>query len=87
MSEEQTKQTTEEQSPVHPETLQERVDKAYIATGYTLLNGGSDNILMINGTKGENKTDVLMTFDGAKEMVDQLESETKPKEEVKDGGE
>ena len=74
-------------SPLAPDSLQERVDKAYIATGYTLLNGGSDNILMINGTKAENKTDVLMTFAGAKEMVDQLESETKPKEEVKDGGE
>jgi hypothetical protein len=84
MSEEQTKQTTEEQNPVHPETLQERVNKAYIANGYTLLNGGSDNILMINGTKGENKADILMTWDGAKEMVDQLESETKPKEEKSD---
>ena len=74
-------------SPLAPDSLQERVDKAYIANGYTLLNGGSDNILMINGTKGENKADLLMTWEGAKEMVDQLESETKPKEEVKDGGE
>lgn len=75
---------SEEQNPVHPETLQERVNNAYIANGYTLLNGGSDNILMINGTKGENKADILMTWDGAKEMVDQLESETKPKEEKSD---
>jgi hypothetical protein len=72
-------------SPLAPDTLQERVDKAYIASGYTLLNGGSDNILMINGTKGENKADLLMTWEGAKEMVEQLESETKPKEEAKDG--
>jgi hypothetical protein len=72
-------------SPLAPDTLQERVDKAYIASGYTLLNGGSDNILMINGTKGENKADLLMTWEGAKEMVEQLESETQPKEELKDG--
>ena len=71
-------------SPLAPDSLQERVDKAYIASGYTLLNGGSDNILMINGTKGENKADLLMTWEGAKEMVEQLESETKPKEEAKD---
>ena len=71
-------------SPLAPDSLQERVDKAYIASGYTLLNGGVDNILMINGTKGENKADLLMTWEGAKEMVDQLESETKPKEEAKD---
>ena len=72
-------------STLAPDSLQERVDKAYIASGYTLLNGGVDNILMINGTKGESKADLLMTWEGAKEMVDQLESETKPKEEVKDG--
>ena len=84
MSEETNEQPA---SPLAPESLQERVDKAYIANGYTLLNGGSDNILMINGTKGENKADLLMTWEGAKEMVGQLESETKPKEEVKDGGE
>ena len=72
-------------SPLAPDSLQERVDKAYIASGYTLLNGGVDNILMINGTKGENKADLLMTWEGAKEMVEQLESETKPKEEAKDG--
>ena len=74
-------------SPLAPDSLQERVDKAYIASGYTLLNGGSDNILMINGTKGEGKADLLMTWEGAKEMVEQLESETKPKEEAKDGEE
>ena len=74
-------QTNETASPLAPDTLQERVDKAYIANGYTLLNGGSDNILMINGSKGDSKADILMTFEGAKEMVEQLAPETKPKEE------
>lgn len=69
------------------DTLQERVDKAYIAKGYTLLNGGTDNILMIQGEKNEANADILMTWEGAKEMVEQLAPETKPKEEVKDDGE
>jgi hypothetical protein len=71
-------------SPLAPETLQERVDKAYIAKGYTLLNGGTDNILMIQGEKNETTADILMTFDGIKEMVDQLEPDTQPKEEKND---
>ena len=79
---EETNQTT---SPLAPETLQERVDKAYIATGYTILNGGTDNILMIGGEKDGNRSDILMTFEGAKEMVDQLGPDTQPKEDKKDG--
>jgi hypothetical protein len=71
-------------SPLAPETLQDRVDKAYIAKGYTLLNGGTDNILMIQGEKNETTADILMTFDGIKEMVDQLEPDTQPKEEKND---
>jgi hypothetical protein len=77
---EQTEQTA---SPLAPDSLQERVDKAYIAKGYTLLNGGTDNILMIQGEKGETNADILMTFEGAKEMVEQLAPETQPKEEEK----
>jgi hypothetical protein len=76
---EQTEQTA---SPLAPDSLQERVDKAYIAKGYTLLNGGTDNILMIQGEKGEANADILMTFEGAKEMVDQLAPETAPKKET-----
>ena len=71
-------------SPLAPESLQERVDKAYIAKGYTLLNGGVDNILMIQGEKNEANADILMTWEGAKEMVEQLAPETQPKEEVKE---
>jgi hypothetical protein len=78
-----TKPTTTEENPMNPETLQERVDKAYIAKGYTLLNGGSDNILMIQGEKNEKNADILMTFEGIKEMVGQLEPDTLPKEEEK----
>jgi hypothetical protein len=77
---EQTEQTA---SPLAPDSLQERVDKAYIAKGYTLLNGGTDNILMIQGEKNEATADILMTFEGAKEMIEQLAPETQPKEEEK----
>lgn len=79
-----TKQINESASPMAPETLKDRVDKAYIAKGYTLLNGGTDNILMIQGEKNETTADILMTFEGIKEMVDQLEPDTKPKEEKND---
>jgi hypothetical protein len=71
-----------EPNPKSAEALQNRVNKALIADGYTLLNGGVDNIIMIRGTKGKKKGDVLMTFEGAKEMVEQLASETTPKEEA-----
>jgi hypothetical protein len=70
-------------SPLAPDNLQERVDKAYIAKGYTLLNGGVDNILLIQGEKNQTNADILMTFEGAKEMVEQLAPETQPKEEEK----
>jgi hypothetical protein len=79
-----TKTKTTEENPMNPETLQERVDKAYIAKGYTLLNGGSDNILMIQGEKNEKNADILMTFEGIKEMVVQLEPDTLPKEKNND---
>jgi hypothetical protein len=36
--------------------------------------------LLIQGEKNQTNADILMTFEGAKEMVDQLEPETKPKE-------
>ena len=65
-------------------TLQERIDKAYIAKDYTLLNGGTDNILMIQGEKNEATADILMTFDGMKEILNQLESDIQPKEEKND---
>lgn len=78
MSEEQNETT-----PMNPDTLQSRVNKAYIGKGYTLLNGGSDNIVMIQGAKKKKEADILMTYEGIKEMVDQLEPETKPKEEEK----
>lgn len=68
-------------TPMNPDTLQSRVSKAYIGKGYTLLNGGSDNIVMIQGEKDEVEADIMMTYEGIKEMVDQLEPETKPKEE------
>ena len=70
--------------PLAPDSLQERVDKAYIAKGYTLLNGGVDNILMIQGEKNKANADILMTWEGAKEMIEQLAPET---EEKKNDGE
>jgi hypothetical protein len=76
MSEEQTNETT----PAVNNELTERVNNAYIANGYTLLNGGSDNVIMINGNKesainGINSIDVLLTLEGMEEVSKTLRAE------------
>jgi hypothetical protein len=80
---EKTEQTA---SPLAPDSLQERVDKAYIAKGYTLLNGGTDNIVMIQGERKDvDPVDVLLTYDGMEEVLKSLKESTTPKqEEVKE---
>lgn len=55
--------------------LTERVNNAYIANGYTLLNGGSDNVVMVSGDKDDQKADMLLTLEGMSEVVDQLKKE------------
>lgn len=55
--------------------LTERVNNAYIANGYTLLNGGSDNVVMVSGDKDDQKADMLLTLEGMSEVVEQLKKE------------
>jgi len=64
-------QTTQ---PVSNE-LTERVNNAFIANGYTLLNGGADNVVMVSGDKDDKKADMLLTLEGMGEVVDQLKKE------------
>jgi len=71
MSEEQTNETT----PVVNNQLTERVNNAYIANGYTLLNGGGDNVIMISGDKGDASADMLLTLDGMEEVGKTLRAE------------
>lgn len=71
MNEEQKEQTTQ----LVNNELTERVNKAYVANGYTLLNGGTDNVVMIYGDKDDKKVDMLLTLEGMAEVVEQLKKE------------
>ena len=55
--------------------LTDRVNNAFIANGYTLLNGGSDNVVMISGDKNDKKAEMLLTLEGMSEIVDQLKKQ------------
>ena len=52
--------------------LTERVNNAYIANNFTLLNGGTDNIIMISGEKNDEKTDILVTYDALEQVLNEL---------------
>lgn len=83
MSEEQ--QPNETAQPVNNE-LTERVNNAYIASNYTLLNGGTDNVVMVRGDKessidGKNSVDVLLTLEGMEEVSKTLRAEVDSKPE------
>ena len=75
---------TKQQDP--SEVLTNRVNSAYVAKDYTLLNGGTDNIVMIQGErKDADPVDVLLTYDGMEEVLKSLKESTTPKqEEVKE---
>jgi hypothetical protein len=76
----------ETNQPKTSEELTSRVNNAYVAKDYTLLNGGTDNIVMIQGErKDSDPVDVLLTYDGMEEVLKSLKESTTPKqEEVKE---
>ena len=82
MSEEQ--QPNETTQLVNNE-LTERVNNAYIASNYTLLNGGTDNVVMVKGDRGEDdnkqSVDVLLTLEGMEEVSKTLRAEVDSKPE------
>jgi len=86
MSEEQ--RTNETSTQVVNNELTERVNNAYIANGYTLLNGGTDNIIMISGDKDEKSADLLLTLEAMEEVGKTLraEADSIPKPEEKTDG-
>ena len=77
MSEEQTNETAQ----LVNNELTERVNNAYIASNYTLLNGGTDNVVMVRGDKDDKSVDVLLTLEGMEEVAQTLRKEvdSKPK--------
>ncbi len=64
--------------------LTERVNKAYLASNYTLLNSGTDNVVMIKGDKDDKSVDVLLTLEGMEEVSKTLRDEVGKKPEAKD---
>lgn len=80
MSEEQTNETTQ----LVNNELTERVNNAYIASNYTLLNGGTDNVVMVKGDKDDKSVDVLLTLEGMEEVASTLRKEVDSKPEAKD---
>lgn len=69
-------------------SINERLGQAYIAKEYTLLNGGVDNVIMIQAAReGRYPVDVLLTFDGLEEVINQLRPDTAQKTEPSDGHE
>jgi hypothetical protein len=80
MSEEQTNETTQ----VVNNELTDRVNNAYIASNYTLLNGGTDNVVMVKGDKDDKSVDILLTLEGMEEVSKTLRDEFSKKPEAKD---
>ena len=79
MSEEQ--QPNETAQMVNNE-LTERVNNAYIASNYTLLNGGTDNVVMVKGDRdGKDPVDVMLTLEGMEEVSKTLREEVSKKPE------
>ena len=75
MSEEQTNET----APLVNNELTERVNNAYLANNYTLLNGGSDNVIMVSGDKDDASADMLLTLEGMEEVAKTLRAEVDSK--------
>jgi hypothetical protein len=71
----QPNETIPNEGPVVNNELTERVNNAYIANGYTLLNGGSDNVVMVKGEKDDKSVDLLLTLEGMEEVATTLRSE------------
>lgn len=70
---------SEEQQPtalVNNE-LTERINKSYIASSFTLLNGGTDNLLMITANKEESSVDILVTYEALEQVLNDLKPEIK----------
>lgn len=62
--------------------LTERVNNAYIASNYTLLNGGTDNVVLIKGDKDDKSVDVMLTLEGMEEVSKTLRDEVDKKPET-----
>ena len=82
MSEQEQKESTQ----LVNNELTERVNNAYIASNYTLLNGGTDNVVLIKGDKDDKSVDLMLTLEGMEEVSKTLRDEVdkRPKAEKKE---
>ena len=82
MSEQEQKESTQ----LVNNELTERVNNAYIASNYTLLNGGTDNVVLIKGDKDDKSVDLMLTWEGMEEVSKTLRDEVdkRPKAEKKE---
>jgi hypothetical protein len=74
MSEEQKTQSDKSVNQV----LTDRLNKAYIAKDYTLLNGGTDNIILIQGEDKDQTecVDILVTYEAIFEALEGFKPQT-----------
>lgn len=65
----------QQQQPQVNNELTEQINKAHIAQKFTLLNGGTDNIIMITAQKEESVVNILITYEGLNEVVKGLKND------------
>jgi hypothetical protein len=70
---------TEQPTQLVNNELTDRLNKAYIGGGYTLLKKGTDNIVMISGEKNGEEACILLTLEGICEVAEQLKKEANEK--------
>jgi hypothetical protein len=57
-------------------TNQERIDNAYALKGITMFNVGTDNVLLIEGSKENGESvDIALTYDFISKAVEQMRLE------------
>jgi hypothetical protein len=67
--------------------LEERLVKAYIAQDFTIASYKSEDIVFIQGKKGEIFADIVMTIAGASEMVETIQKLIEESKDAKQSGE
>jgi uncharacterized NAD-dependent epimerase/dehydratase family protein len=61
-------------------TNQERIDNAYALKGITMFNVGTDNLLMIEGSKENgDSVDIILSYDFISKAVEQMQIEIRNK--------
>lgn len=65
------KDQTEDVNPIH--ALEDRLLKAYVGQDFTIAIYKNEEIVFLNGKKGNQDVDIVMTVKGAAEMVETIQ--------------